>query len=94
VSNFEKTKRFQIKIFSFQQQNKNIVVLLKQFTLVSKTLSLRKWFLNKTIFVLKNNFSFVSKTLLFRKCFINKNLFVQKTILLSFQKHFRFANGF
>jgi len=72
----------QIKIFSFQ----------KYFTLISKTISLRKWFINKKHFRFENNFAFVSKTLSLRKWFVNKNIFMLKTILISFQNHFRFAN--
>ena len=68
----------QIKIFSFQ----------KHFTIISKTLSFRKWFQNEKLFRFENNFTLVSKTFSFRKWFINKNIFVLKT------SSFRFKNIF
>jgi len=75
----------QIETFSFH----------KHFTLISKTLSLRKWFLNKKHFRLEKNFTFVSKSLLLCKWFMNKTfsfqkkiIFVSETLSLFFRKHF------
>jgi len=45
------------------------------------------------IFSFQKHFTLFSKTLSLCKWFINKNVFVSKTIILSFQKHFRFAKG-